>query len=525
MQAATDAGAGGDDGLCPASPPARPAAPRQGRKRQRTVSAKRWSSTRDRAGRYQAPWAVHAIDERTSGVELLSMKEVLSRCGTIAEAETDTPVASNPVGGEVQPDQNSDSAKGVVSERITEKPSPLLRFAHDSVITPASYACLASSSVPPFSLGPSQIVGDVLRLLSVYDSESDTFAYLENTDEAADTRTRLFRHGTALLERLHSLLADEPALVDVESDAWVFGDVHGNYRDLNFFLAELVPFDITLCCDRLVFLGDYVDRGNYSVECVLRLFALKVAAPETVVLLRGNHEDPAVCGALMYGDQSFLGQCKQHFGESDGLSFFSLACACFARLPVAAVIDKRIFCSHGGFPRVTDPTGADCRTSALRHSQFPRIPSLFSEETAQKAHDPSPEGKLFLRQWTSVYDLLWSDPAVSEMDTSDEHGFMPSERGGIGVSFTSRAVDVFLENNDYDLMIRAHQEKRAGLRLSQSNRVITVFSSSNYQGHGNGAGLVSVRRRGGISLVVKVRPQPLDDEPSAAAAAQEDQED
>lgn len=76
----------------------------------------------------------------------------------------------------------------------------------------------------------------------------------------------------------------------------MFGDIHGQYSDLMSFFAlygtphangkpqDIENFDY-------VFLGDYVDRGNYSLETICLLFALKCLYPTQIHLIRGNHED------------------------------------------------------------------------------------------------------------------------------------------------------------------------------------------------------------------------------------------
>eukprot|EP01061_Rhynchopus_euleeides_P031010 TRINITY_DN51391_c0_g1_i1.p1 TRINITY_DN51391_c0_g1~~TRINITY_DN51391_c0_g1_i1.p1 ORF type:complete len:481 (+),score=152.88 TRINITY_DN51391_c0_g1_i1:68-1510(+) len=309
-----------------------------------------------------------------------------------------------------------------------------------------------------------------------------------------------------------SVLTKEPALIDVASDCWVIGDVHGNFGDLLHFVQELVPFDITLCPYQLVCLGDYVDRGPHSLQCVLLLFCLKVMSPGTVNLLRGNHEDPSVCGDVdNYGDGSFRRQCQMAYGMCEGEALYQKVCQAFAHLPLAALIDKKIFCAHGGIPRFypkrsdcVDSKGHDYRLDVLRDPTFPRFSSLFTQETYERL-GAEPDLKLKReREWIVAYDLLWSDPVVdSRAADVDEDGFASSERGGQAVAFSSKAVEAFLKSFDLDLMIRAHQEKRLGLRVSQSSRVITVFSSSNYQNHGNGAGVVLVRKSGKVDLIMK----------------------
>jgi hypothetical protein len=74
----------------------------------------------------------------------------------------------------------------------------------------------------------------------------------------------------------------------------MFGDIHGQLPDLLFFFRKYgLPThrtgDVHLV--NYLFIGDFVDRGLYSLEVLLLLLSLKIRYPENVVLLRGNHED------------------------------------------------------------------------------------------------------------------------------------------------------------------------------------------------------------------------------------------
>ena len=100
-----------------------------------------------------------------------------------------------------------------------------------------------------------------------------------------------------------------------------------------------------------------------------------------------------------------------------------------------------------------------------------------------------------------VNDLLWSDPASRGCKLND-HGFGPNPRGPDIHSFGSKAVDEFCSHFGFQFIFRAHQEKADGLRLSDNARVVTIFSTSDYAGHQNGAGVIYVNKKK-IRLVIK----------------------
>ncbi|CBH18276.1 serine/threonine protein phosphatase, putative [Trypanosoma brucei gambiense DAL972] len=297
----------------------------------------------------------------------------------------------------------------------------------------------------------------------------------------------------SLCEEVKRVLKSEPRHGSSYSPCYVFGDIHGNFIDLFYFLDNLISFqDLRYTPHRFVFLGDYVDRGPFSVEVVAYLFAMKVLAPDKVLLLRGNHEDSLVSGDIAgYGHTSFRAQCRELFGFTLGEEVWNCVSDTFAYLPLTANIDGKIFCTHGGIPRYSG--GADDRLSQLSRGDFPVMRTLF-----QAPADETPQQRQ-LRQL--AMDTCWADPAEDETQL-DRWGFGDNPRGRGVILFGSKAVDDFLGNHNYEYIFRAHQEKSDGLKLSKNARVFTIFSTSAYVGHENGAGVVLVAD-GKIRLIIK----------------------
>ena len=247
-------------------------------------------------------------------------------------------------------------------------------------------------------------------------------------------------HIIALCKKSRDLFLSQPILLELEAPLKICGDIHGQYHDLlRMFQYGGFPPDANY-----LFLGDYVDRGRQSIETICLLLAFKLKFPENFFLLRGNHE----CSTInrIYG---FYEECKKRYS----IRLWKTFTDCFNCLPVAAIIDDKIFCMHGGLS-----------------------PDLNKIEDIQKIFRPVevPDHGL-------LCDLLWSDP--------DENvsGWDDNERG-VSFVFGKDIVNIFLKKNDVDLICRAHQVVEDGYEFFAKRQVVTLFSAPNYCGEFDNSG-------------------------------------
>jgi serine/threonine-protein phosphatase 2A catalytic subunit len=245
-----------------------------------------------------------------------------------------------------------------------------------------------------------------------------------------------------LCDVARDIFAEEKNIVSVSCPVAIVGDIHGQFPDLLKIFDKMGQAPET----NYVFLGDFVDRGNFSLETIQLLIALKIRFPSRVTLLRGNHESRQL--SQVYG---FYDEVMLKYGNAAVWTYFT---ELFDYLPLGCLLDGKIFCTHGGLSPVID-TLDDIR--ALDRVQ--EIP-----------HDGA------------VCDLLWSDPV-------DTRGWGMSVRGA-GHMFGPDITDQFNYENGLHLLCRAHQLVMDGYEWTHDSMVVTVFSAPNYCGRADNKGAV-----------------------------------
>lgn len=245
-----------------------------------------------------------------------------------------------------------------------------------------------------------------------------------------------------LCKKCKKILAKQDVLLNLSTPIKVCGDIHGQFYDL----LRLFEFGGYPPNSNYLFLGDYVDRGKQSIETISLLFALKIKYPENIFILRGNHESSKI--NRIYG---FYDECKKRYDKK----IWKMFSETFNYLPVAAIIEGKIFCIHGGLS-----------------------PKLFSLEQIQKIQRPTeiPDDGL-------LCDLLWSDPH------NRISGWMENDRG-ISYVFGIDVVECFLLKFGFDLICRAHQVVEEGYQFFGKEQLVTIFSAPNYCGEFNNAGAI-----------------------------------
>jgi serine/threonine-protein phosphatase 2B catalytic subunit len=236
----------------------------------------------------------------------------------------------------------------------------------------------------------------------------------------------------------------EPNLLQLKDPVTVVGDIHGQFYDM----IKMLEIGGSPETTRYLFLGDYVDRGAFSIEVVLLLYAIKVSFPSTVCMIRGNHE----CRQMT----TFFNFRSEVMYKYD-LEVYDKFMESFDMLPLACIVNNKFIALHGGIS--------------------PELRTLDDINRLNRFTEPPRQG---------LYcDILWSDPVENDQGRSPDL-FKSNEVRGCSYFFNVEAVNRFLRRNDLLSVIRAHEAQLDGYKMHRWNGnnefpvVITIFSAPNY---------------------------------------------
>jgi len=237
-----------------------------------------------------------------------------------------------------------------------------------------------------------------------------------------------------LCEKLKEAFIQEPNVVPVQAPVTVVGNLHGQFYDLlEMFRVGGTPPDTNY-----LFLGDYVNVGYFSVETVTLLVCLKLRFPERITLLRGRHETRRL--SKVYG---FYNEVIRKYNSPKVWQYFT---DLFDYLPIAAVIDKSIFCVHSGI------------------SQY--VETIDQIRCVKRCQETPLKG--------IVYELLNSNPVLEKKEP--EKGKDTETQ----VTFGQEEFKKFMTANDLSHFVRSNQLCIDGHQQLFGAKLSTIWGAPNF---------------------------------------------
>lgn len=241
----------------------------------------------------------------------------------------------------------------------------------------------------------------------------------------------------------------EPRLV-------VVGDTHGQLQDVLWIFYKL---GVPSLGNRYLVNGDICDRGPLAVEIWALFLCFMCVFPDSVVIQRGNHEDRTMnmdgnCGGFY---DELLGKYGRYDGN--GALLYEKFGRLFSLLPLASIVDNRIFVVHGGLSRNMRGFMRLLKQCRVRRPEIPE-----SSATASAVD-------------LAVVDAMWADP-------QELRGVTANPRGAGLILFGPDVTQQFLNENRLELVVRSHQlpDTYKGFGMHHGGKLLTVFSASNYCG-------------------------------------------
>ncbi|EAX95432.1 Ser/Thr protein phosphatase, putative [Trichomonas vaginalis G3] len=280
---------------------------------------------------------------------------------------------------------------------------------------------------------PVDEIPDIIRFYqNEYEDKMDAYCRKELKLKIFVPRIDTLR---SILKQAANLFKLEKTVLEIQSPCIVLGDIHGQLIDL----LRIFHFNGFPPLRKYIFLGDLVDRGDFSMEVLVLIFSLKIMYPNQVYVLRGNHEWQDT-----QFKECFINSAIEEWRTPDIAKWVNNA---FNQMPYAAIIDKYALCIHGGVG-----------------------PSIQKLDDIQNIKRPGP-----IMDDEVATELTWSDPF-------DNIPLYMSSPRGVGYLFGQNALNSFLRNSGLELIVRGHECVNEGVRYSLNKLCITVFSASNYCG-------------------------------------------
>lgn len=321
----------------------------------------------------------------------------------------------------------------------------------------------------------------------------------------AEVAHRVVSHFQSQLESIESPVIDLriPKAAAGDGKLVVVGDTHGQLLDvLHMFDTQGPPSESVM----YLFNGDIVDRGRYAVEIWMLICAFKRKYPNSVHVLRGNHENEQMVARPLKMGGGFAEDCLAKYSGKLLAAFQRV----FKLLPLFAVIDEEIFVVHGGLFRNGSVTLETLR-NLPKESWRRNYPNPLT-------NDQLARGERWTEHEEIIFDAQWADPHFGK-------GAKQSPRGRVAVTFGEDVTAQFLDEAGLSMVIRSHRVPQSGrgFELDHGGRLMTLFSASRYGGVLHNKGAVAVLRRAdgdalrpGLDVSALLEPPPP---PASAPAA------
>jgi protein phosphatase len=273
---------------------------------------------------------------------------------------------------------------------------------------------------------------------------------LSNYASRVELITKSYQDFKTLIESLLNELLFELNLRDRKKhvklncncDVLFIGDVHGDYYTLLAILEKANAFKILRNRGYIVFLGDYIDRGDEQIKTLALLALLKTEWRDRVILLRGNHEPPP---HLIPSPHDFPLKLIESFGSSNAKELYSILQKVFEALPLILYMPKKLIALHGGPPV----------TRLLKHDNPEDIVNVSEED---------------------YEEVLWSDPS------EDVENYEFNYIRGAGLLWGFKVTEELLRKTSTKIIIRGH-EPCDGYKFNHEEKVLTLFSMKGYYGN------------------------------------------